>query len=363
MYEEEDDDLPLPYRHLTAHLQTGSTVFNRRLAAYLTHQVAMRSAMDQMMQQSYGQYANGPYQQNPNMFPSPMMPSQDMGHPLSSYRSVPYPSPHHPGFRPDHGRAFSMASMSNDQGPTSPNASVRPASLDQRRMSTSNSTQTGNIKSESPDESRRAQSTNYAHAGANFPPMWQDMSLFTTSLPPESQQMLAHAPGFDYNDPSYARLMQGADQYVSNPYYPWHDMQGSSKGLPIHPSAYQGMSATLAPAALEVESKTNTTTTSTPGLSDANPTLPSTRTSSDANTHTNNANSNAFSTAGPVLFQDNKNYDFAGGGGLGSDEMPAGEGFWDNFVIDSSWEGDEGSAPKSSGGGSITELDGIGSAG
>src|SRR3984957_20785659 len=45
MYEEEDDDLPLQYRRLTAHLQTNSVDFNRRLEAYLTNQVAMRSAM------------------------------------------------------------------------------------------------------------------------------------------------------------------------------------------------------------------------------------------------------------------------------------------------------------------------------
>src|ERR1700742_3738207 len=56
MYEEEDDDLPLQYRRLTAHLQTNSADFNRRLAAYLTNQVAMRSAMEHMSQNPYGQF-------------------------------------------------------------------------------------------------------------------------------------------------------------------------------------------------------------------------------------------------------------------------------------------------------------------
>ncbi|KAI9802169.1 MAG: hypothetical protein M1826_005114 [Phylliscum demangeonii] len=61
MYEEEDDDLPFQYRRLTAHLQTGSADFNRRLAAYLTNHVAMRTALDQAISASYAQqFPNAP---------------------------------------------------------------------------------------------------------------------------------------------------------------------------------------------------------------------------------------------------------------------------------------------------------------
>ena len=56
IYEEEDDDLPEQYRRLTAHLQTGSADFNRRLSAYLTNHVAMRSALDQAITNSYAQH-------------------------------------------------------------------------------------------------------------------------------------------------------------------------------------------------------------------------------------------------------------------------------------------------------------------
>ena len=52
MYEEGDDELPLQFRRLDAHSQTGSVDYNRRLAAYLTNHVAMRSAMDQMINNS-----------------------------------------------------------------------------------------------------------------------------------------------------------------------------------------------------------------------------------------------------------------------------------------------------------------------
>ena len=49
------------YRRLTAHFQTGPGDFNRRLAAYLTDHVAMRSALDQAITHSYTQqYSNAP---------------------------------------------------------------------------------------------------------------------------------------------------------------------------------------------------------------------------------------------------------------------------------------------------------------
>ena len=78
MYEEEDDDLPLQYRRLTAHLQTGSADFNRRLAAHLTNQVAMRCVMEQMSQSPYGQYSGDPSQGEQGMFQTPVMPQQGM---------------------------------------------------------------------------------------------------------------------------------------------------------------------------------------------------------------------------------------------------------------------------------------------
>ncbi|KAG9805691.1 hypothetical protein KCU84_g23455, partial [Aureobasidium melanogenum] len=62
MYEEEDDDLPMQYRRLTAHLQTSNADFDRRLAAYLTNHVAMRAALGQTMGDQYNpqQYPNAP---------------------------------------------------------------------------------------------------------------------------------------------------------------------------------------------------------------------------------------------------------------------------------------------------------------
>jgi hypothetical protein len=152
-----------------------------------------------------------------------------------------------------------------------------------------------------------------------FLPLWRDMGPFTTSLPPESQQMLAQAPGFDISDPGYAMLMHGSEQFINDPYYPWQNMHGGIKGMPVHPSAYQGMSATLAPAVLEknadrtVEQSGTSASTSTP-------------------------------TAGLdfKFSQESKEPSFSAITGdmtAGSGQAtPAGEGFWDHFVMESSWE-------------------------
>lgn len=345
MYEEEDDDLPLHYRRLTAHLQTGSADFNRRLAAYLTNQVAMRSAMEQMAQNSFGHYPGGSFAGGAGgMFPSPMLPQQGMAHSPGAYqRPAPYPSPHQPNFRQLHGRAYSMQSMPTAQGPASPSTPAHHNSLDSRRMSTpatagpgSSTTphlQTDGVKAD-PEYLRQTQSATLPQGGpGSAPPLWQDMGPFTTSLPPESQQMLAHAPGFDVNDPSFAMLMQGSEQYVNHPYYPWQSMQGGIKGMPVHPSAYHGMSTTLAPAALE-------------NAVDSTPNHTSTTASTPATTHASAppARIDTLPTAGLDFnfSQDSKEPGFvtmAGGMPTGSGQVtPAGEGFWDHFVMDGSWE-------------------------
>ena len=246
-----------------------------------------------------------------------------------------------------------MAAVPQNNGPTSPPASVQPGSLDHRRMSTPAAMQPGDLAGHQintdgkPDLEyiRQTQSATFPHSSPNtYPPLWQDMGPFTTSLPPESQQMLAHAPGFDHNDPSYAMLMNGSDHFMSNPYYPWNDMQAGIKGMPVHPSAYQGMSATLAPAALEHAhdgaSTANTHSTPTPGQT-ATSTAPST------------SDNNTLPTAGLDFnfSQETKGLDFGGavgmsregsriGAGLASGQVtPAGEGFWENFVWDDGADG------------------------
>jgi hypothetical protein len=135
--------------------------------------------------------------------------------------------------------------------------------------------------------------------------------------------MFAHAPGFDANHPSYAMLMQGSDQFVNSPYYPWQGMQSGIKGMPVHPSAYQGMSATLAPAALDNTALHNSTHLG------ANTALSTPVTHS---TPLKSAPHDSAPSAG---------LDFSfGQGPTGSGQVTpsGGEGFWDNFVFPDNWE-------------------------
>jgi hypothetical protein len=326
MYEEEEDDLPLQYRRLTAHLQTGSVDFNRRLAAYLTNQVAMRSAMEQMVNNSYvNQYSNGAqFAQSPtSMYPPQMNSRQNLGSPNTAYRQSPYPSPYQPGFRQSHGRAFSTAQVPSNAPNASPSSAggrrlSTPASLQQ---STSGTLDTQDIKQD-PDFHRQTQSASLGNGG-NFPPLWQDMGPFTTTLPPDAQQMLA--PALDPNDPFSAMLLNGSQQHISSPYYPWGNMQQGKMGE--LPATYSGMASTLAPSALDNERLSAT------GSGDAS----LTGTSAPIGTldFSNQDNKYSFHGAGSTMEGAN--------GGFTSGQITPGEGFWDSFVQDGGWS-EEGTA-------------------
>lgn len=277
MYEEEDDDLPMQYRRLTAHLQTGSADFNRRLSAYLTNHVAMRSALDQAITNSYAQqYPNAPqfaHNQAP-MYPSPFM-HQGMTPAQSpqSYLQSPYSSANTANFRPSSARPVPTT---NHHSPTgygqSPTTSSPVDVPDQRRSSMQS-------KSASPAAVRTPQST---HARPSLPQLAtsrqpppdsissqlpvsmqqqqvpptptsmyspQDLGPFTTSLPPESQMLLGSA--LDVKDPINSILMGGNDGFAQSC---WASGFGAStKPRNFHPS-YDGMSATLAPSALDMPS-------------------------------------------------------------------------------------------------------------
>jgi hypothetical protein len=337
MYEEEDEDLPLQYRRLTAHLQTGSAEFNRRLAAYLSSQVAMRSMQ---FQNPYGQYNyNGPYEQpNQNMFPSPMLPlrpNTGRSTPSASYRPSPYPPPRSGDFRSNHGRAFSVAGLPNHQG----SSTTSPPPHDHRRMSTPANLQSGDVKPD-PEYQRH---TEYSNSAAQSPfPMWPNMGPFTTSLPPESQQLLAHAPGFDTNDPTYAALMHGSDQYVSDPYYSWEGVYGGIKGMPVHPSAYKGMSATLAPSVLDQRpaggkasiSSDDSSTPSVPAHSNGPVTPPATVAPDNCLPHTTGLDFIHFSPES----KQGMDLSFTRMGSASGSVTPAAEGYWEHFVMDGSWD-------------------------
>ncbi|KAL9107150.1 MAG: hypothetical protein Q9227_007930 [Pyrenula ochraceoflavens] len=359
MYEEEDDDLPAPYRRLTAHLQTGSVDFNRRLAAYLTNQVAMRSAMEQMVTQSFAQhYPNAPQFPHNQQFPSPMVNtniSPEMTRPspttASSYRAAPYPSPHSPAFRQLHGRAYSTAGPSpmgqsgtpaGSPGASMPNHPQRRMSMPAQGPQSASATpalSTDKITPPDPDQQRQTQSATVPNKQqAGFPPLWQDMSPFTTSLPPESQQMLG--PALDPNDPFTSMLMGGSDTFNSNPSYPWDATMSQpikSEHSPMHPS-WNGMSATLAPSALDgaVNDLSHSTKETAP-LS-AGP-MPPPSDGFDFNLSQESASSKGMPQASAAMMSRQNS-----GQGLKSAPITPGEGFWDSYLQDGSWGEETGTA-------------------
>lgn len=358
MYEEEDDDLPMQYRRLTAHLQTGSADFNRRLSAYLTNHVAMRSALDQAITNSYAQqYPNAPqFAHNQNMYPSPFM-TPNMTPTLPQQQSPstfgqPYPSPGTPGYRPGH-QARSASGTSHGTPSYSPNMPApSPVQavphMDHRRTSASSKSsshsptgapatpqsmharptppQTSSsftVKQEGPTSQQMrvppqqsAVQQQHQLGGMNG---FSSMSPFTTSLPTEAQMLLGSA--LDPNDPFTSMLMAGSEN-LPQPYN--HNTNSSTLQKPrSFNQSYDGMSATLAPSALDMSPSHQIYA------------LPSTTISASP------ASSPAFQLPYDGSYHDfSKSQMYAGGNSAsGSGTVtPAGiDGGWDAFINDTSW--------------------------
>lgn len=123
MYEEEDDELPLQYRRMTAQLNSNASDFNRRLASWIAMKQVMSDQLSKYQgQQSFSttnffqdmqtmqhqnmqklQAAAPPAMQNfwqpvfPRSFQAPMQPPNTMHH-NGMYRQSPYPTPSSQGY-------------------------------------------------------------------------------------------------------------------------------------------------------------------------------------------------------------------------------------------------------------------------
>jgi len=275
MYEEEDDDLPMQYRRLAAHLTTNNADFNRRLNDYLTTHVAMRSALAN----SYGQQFPMP-QQNTSMFPSPMLahhqqqpqqsqqqqplmqpPMQTNG--TSMYRQQPYPSPHQKTLPSQHHRSLSIATpqeysaqshgnQSNDRRfstPATP-ATMSPAILNNSTPGTSDKprpsfpqgsfAQLGQHQQQAPGVLFPSYDQRDSAAYAKKP-----YSSFSTALPAESQMFLGST--LDFDDPLSSMFMAGADQsqiYDFSAQLPPTTEANKHQPYPT----FDGLNSTLAPS-------------------------------------------------------------------------------------------------------------------
>ena len=273
----------MQYRRLTAHLQTGSADFNRRLSAYLTNHVAMRSALDQAITNSYAQqYPNAPQfaHNHQSMYPSPFInPNMSQQQSPQTYVQSPYTMPPTPTFpHVQHGRSQPVSGAQEipryaQSLPTSSPAQIVSPIVERRRTSApaksvsppGSTSRTPQLVQATPpiqqpnsaskvtqDQKppnamqapaqplQRPQTFHHLNSYSDFAPL-------STSLPAESQQMLGSA--LDPNDPLTSMLMSGSEN-MAQPFY--NSTSASlSKTRNFHPS-FDGMSATLAPSALDM---------------------------------------------------------------------------------------------------------------
>ncbi|KAH0542360.1 hypothetical protein FGG08_003205 [Glutinoglossum americanum] len=288
MYEEEDDDLPHQYRRLTAGLQTGSSDFNRKLAAYLTNHVAMRSALDQAVTTSYAQsFPNAPQfvHNRQSMYQSPFMTQpmaqQALYHP-AMFQQVPLyqmpgatsfmqPSPpapiplqrpvidplhsvtSPPPLEPHHGRAISMT-----VGPLTPSpstsTSTSKAHTPQTKLTPQQTSASLNMDYNQQmmiqQQHQLMQSSSAINSGMNSlslnPPCEDYASPYTMSLPPETQMLLGNT--LNPNDPLTPAMMAGSEILPS--YYNYDSYSLDTKLQQASPC--DGLTVALAPNELDL---------------------------------------------------------------------------------------------------------------
>ncbi|TVY57842.1 hypothetical protein LCER1_G000959 [Lachnellula cervina] len=276
MYEEEDDDLPSQYRRLTAHLHTGSVDFNKRLSAYLTSNVAMRSAVEQAVNNSYNQqYGGGQQFGQSSLFPSPMLAHQaqqlrqqqqqtSISHRQSPYTSarpqqdsrfshqrsasiavpqeIPGSFPHSPTLQSNGDRRLSLPAVKAESD--SPSEPPTPASASSSKSRPSFPPGSF-VQQQIPPQKPITTSTYNNHMGSFT--SGQNYGPFSSTLPAEQQMLLGSA----LNDPYMNMLMNGSDNQSDNIWNYDGQLQSTSdtaKQPQTYPS-FDGLHSTLAPSA------------------------------------------------------------------------------------------------------------------
>ncbi|KAH9828437.1 hypothetical protein Tdes44962_MAKER09296 [Teratosphaeria destructans] len=299
MYEEEDDDLPMQYRRLTAHLYSANVDFSNRLKAHIAGQAGMRDAFGAAL---YGHTPNGQFM-NPSMMqmPSPqanfshfMMPPQQsqMLAPSPGACHSPYPMPHtgmQQGSRLDqHNRSPSATApqepptyqQQQQRSPSQGDSGThelgkqedRPMSLPLQNMTPqtsqsqyafgqspvmsragSNSSATtplGFTQHPSPQQQKRAptsphQAYQYSSVNPRFNQQ-QDCSPLSLSLPLETQQILHPNPAMAMASPQDMKTQRPTYSYNPNG-KPRHSPTSTRSSL----TSSSGLNATLAPTPLD----------------------------------------------------------------------------------------------------------------
>ncbi|KAK3702806.1 hypothetical protein LTR37_014790 [Vermiconidia calcicola] len=315
MYEEEDDDIPWRYRSVTSHLPMEDGLLSRRIQSMLAVQLENQRLLGQAVnisQQHNPQFQNQAQFVSPGMmqmqipqngFQGSMLPPQQFNRTPSSYRQSPYPLPNNQQqMKPTyHQRAATLATpqdvtaMQQQYHHSTQSTPVQSAMLDDRRMSlphgvpqisqplqrkssqtsskhtTPISSRNGSAPttptyrqhpSASPEEkhSHNHPQRPTSRVGSYDPNMNlrretdRAMAPLTTSLPMESQQLLAGGDGYPMFDMSPQEGMMKPQQpfYSYNPNGHMKSRQGS----------YGGLNQTLLPT--HIDTAINSTPSGTP---------------------------------------------------------------------------------------------------
>jgi hypothetical protein len=267
MYEEEDDDIPWRYRNVTSHLPINDGLFSRRLQSMLAVQLENQRLLGQAVNSTL---QHNPQFQNQNQFISPgmmqmpqtsfqntMLPPQHLNRMSTGFRQGPYPQQ---SVRPSpHQRSASIATPQDlahaqkyqfDQSP------VQQHNSDGRRMSlppsamqaaapqpggpqrspsyTSQQDSTPNTPTNHPQQQNQSQISS-SIAGQSNP-----LAPFTTTLPMETQQLLASTENFP------GLYMSGTQQqYPMKPQQPFYSYRPNSSSGKDTPKNVTGLNQTL----------------------------------------------------------------------------------------------------------------------
>ncbi|KAK3720570.1 hypothetical protein LTR37_003619 [Vermiconidia calcicola] len=297
MYEEEDDDIPWRYRSVTSHLPMEDGLLSRRIQSMLAVQLENQRLLGQAVnisQQHNPQFQNQAQFVSPGMmqmqipqngYQGSMLPPQQFNRTPSSYRQSPYPLPNNqqqmkPAY---HQRSVTLANpqdvtaMQQQQyHHSSQSTPVQSATPDGRRMSLPpgmvpqmsqslqgrssqmSSKHTTPIPSRngstpttptyrqqlsaSPEEkhSQHHQQRPISRVGSYDP---RAMAPLTTSLPMESQQLLAGGDGY----PMFDMTPQDGMMKPQQPFYSYNP-NGHMKS---RQSSYGGLNQTLLPTHID----------------------------------------------------------------------------------------------------------------
>ena len=197
IYEEENDDLPVLCRQITANAHTSTVDFPKRLSACFTNHIDVRNALEHAVALSYAtQYPpTPPFAYNQTLYqPSVTYADRPQQQAPSLYH--PHPNPVGPGglsLHQERSAAESLPLSSRSFSPSSPGTQSPPC-----HMQLSQPSPRSSVKQEDNADQTRASHYLFQQPQQQQQPFQNinghpNISSFTTSLPTESEILFRHA--------------------------------------------------------------------------------------------------------------------------------------------------------------------------